>query len=97
MDNDGLLNGSDPDVDGGVARSGPLRARYIGDRLVNSDPNELDIDDDRLAAAGFVISVVKVSHALLGRLFTAPLGNAKELSNFGQPHKHSLNESLHSL
>lgn len=49
VDNDGIPNGDDRNVDGGVPTSGPLRGRYIGDRLPNNHPAERDIDDDGLA------------------------------------------------
>lgn len=48
LDNDGLLNGEDRNVDGGIARSGPLTGRYIGDRYNNDDAREKDIDSDGL-------------------------------------------------
>ena len=49
VDNDGLLNGADRNIDGGTARSGPLKGRYIGDRLNNDDASETDMDADGLA------------------------------------------------
>lgn len=48
VDNDGIPNGLDRNVDGGVAKSGPKRGRYVGDRLRNSAPTERDIDADGL-------------------------------------------------
>lgn len=49
VDNDGLLNGADRNIDGGTARSGPLKGRYIGDRLNNDNAAEADMDADGLA------------------------------------------------
>jgi hypothetical protein len=49
VDNDGILNGADRNIDGGIAQSGPLRGRYIGDKLPNNSPQELDMDADGLA------------------------------------------------
>lgn len=49
VDNDGIPNGNDRNVDGGTAISGPLKGRYIGDRLNNGAKAETDIDDDGLA------------------------------------------------
>lgn len=49
VDNDGLLNGADRNIDGGTARSGPLKGRYIGDRLNNDSASETDMDADGLA------------------------------------------------
>jgi len=49
VDNDGTLNGADRNIDGGMAQSGPLRGRYIGDRLPNDSSQELDMDADGLA------------------------------------------------
>lgn len=46
VDNDGLPNRRDRNVDGGRARRGPLKGRYVGDRLRNDDPAEKDIDGD---------------------------------------------------
>lgn len=48
IDNDGILNGRDRNIDGGISRSGPLRGRYVGDRLPNSHSAELDMDADGL-------------------------------------------------
>ena len=48
-DNDGIPNSNDLNVDGGIAISGPLKGRYIGDRLLNSAKAETDIDGDGLA------------------------------------------------
>lgn len=48
IDNDGIPNGEDRNIDGGIARSGPYRGRYIGDRLPNNHPAEQDMDDDGL-------------------------------------------------
>lgn len=49
IDNDGIPNGLDRNIDGGTARSGPLRGKYIGDRLTNNHPSELDMDADGFA------------------------------------------------
>jgi hypothetical protein len=49
VDNDGISNGLDRNVDGGTAISGPLKGRYIGDRLNNGAKAETDIDNDGLA------------------------------------------------
>jgi hypothetical protein len=49
VDGDGLLNGVDRNIDGGVIASGPMKGRYVGDRLANNDPAELDMDGDGLA------------------------------------------------
>lgn len=46
VDNDGKPNGADRNVDGGRCKKGPLKGKYIGDRLKNDDDRELDIDDD---------------------------------------------------
>jgi hypothetical protein len=46
IDNDGTPNLLDTNVDGGVSKSGPLRGRYIGDRIPNDSLAETDIDDD---------------------------------------------------
>ena len=46
IDNDGIPNSTDTNVDGGLCKSGPLRGRYIGDRLLNDNAAEKDIDDD---------------------------------------------------
>src|SRR5688572_3160964 len=35
VDNDGVPNAYDRNVDGGVARSGPFRGKWVGDRLGN--------------------------------------------------------------
>lgn len=48
IDNDGIPNRRDRNVDGGRCKSGRLRGRYIGDRLNNDSPAELDIDADGL-------------------------------------------------
>ena len=49
VDNDRILNRADRNIDGGTARSGPLRGRYIGDNLANDSSQELDMDADGLA------------------------------------------------
>lgn len=49
VDNDGIPNKADRNVDGGKCKKGPFKGKYIGDRLRNDDPRELDIDDDGLA------------------------------------------------
>jgi hypothetical protein len=49
VDSDGLLNGADRNIDGGTAKSGPLKGRYIGDRLNNDNASETDMDADGLA------------------------------------------------
>jgi hypothetical protein len=49
IDNDGLPNAFDPNVDGGIALFGPYKGKYIGDRLDNDNPAELDIDGDNQA------------------------------------------------
>ena len=46
IDNDGVPNSLDSNIDGGQSKSGPLRGRYIGDRIPNDSLAELDIDDD---------------------------------------------------
>ena len=46
VDGDGIPNGEDPNVDGGVCRRGPFKGDYVGDRLRNGAPAELDIDAD---------------------------------------------------
>lgn len=46
IDNDGIPNSLDLNIDGGLCKSGPLRGRYIGDRIPNDSLAELDIDDD---------------------------------------------------
>jgi hypothetical protein len=46
VDNDGIPNGKDRNVDGGRCRKGRLKGRYIGDRLSNGSRGELDIDAD---------------------------------------------------
>jgi hypothetical protein len=51
VDGDGVLNGADRNIDGGVATSGPLKGRYVGDRLLNGDSAELDMDADGLPDA----------------------------------------------
>ena len=48
VDGDGIPNGIDHNVDGGVARSGPYRHHFVGDRLPNRNPFEKDIDGDGL-------------------------------------------------
>jgi len=48
IDNDGVINGRDRNIDGGTARSGPLRGKYVGDRLANNHTAELDMDADGL-------------------------------------------------
>ncbi len=48
VDNDGIPNGRDRNIDGGTARSGPLRGKFIGDRLPNNHTAELDMDADGL-------------------------------------------------
>ena len=48
VDNDGIPNRLDDNVDGGIAISGPLRGRWVGDHLRNDDPLEKDIDGDGL-------------------------------------------------
>jgi hypothetical protein len=48
VDNDGIPNGRDRNIDGGTARSGPLRGKFIGDRLPNAHSAELDMDADGL-------------------------------------------------
>jgi hypothetical protein len=49
VDNDGTPNKADRNVDGGKCKKGPFKGKYIGDRLRNDHPRELDIDDDGLA------------------------------------------------
>jgi hypothetical protein len=49
VDNDGIPNRADRNVDGGRCKKGKFKGEYIGDRLKNDDPRELDIDDDGLA------------------------------------------------
>jgi hypothetical protein len=46
VDGDGIPNGTDRNVDGGVCRRGPFKGLYVGDRLANDSPRELDIDGD---------------------------------------------------
>ncbi len=48
IDGDGILNGADRNVDGGICRKGPLKGKYVGDRLKNDDFSEKDIDADGL-------------------------------------------------
>ncbi len=48
IDNDAIPNGADRNVDGGKCKKGKFKGKYIGDRLRNDDPRELDIDDDGL-------------------------------------------------
>ena len=49
VDNDGILNGADRNIDGGTAKSSPLSGQYIGDTLPNNSAQELDMDADGLA------------------------------------------------
>lgn len=49
IDNDGMTNGRDRNIDGGTARSGPLRGKYVGDKLPNNHSAEIDMDADGLA------------------------------------------------
>lgn len=48
VDGDGTRNSDDPNVDGGVCKRGPLKGKYVGDRLKNSAFAEKDIDGDKL-------------------------------------------------
>jgi len=48
IDNDAIPNGADRNVDGGKCKKGKFKGKYIGDRMRNDDPRELDIDDDGL-------------------------------------------------
>jgi hypothetical protein len=48
VDNDGVPNGADLNIDGGIAKSGPLKGQYIGDRIANDNAAELDMDADGL-------------------------------------------------
>lgn len=48
VDGDGISNGSDLNADGGVCRRGPLKGRYVGDRLLNDNARENDMDADGL-------------------------------------------------
>src|SRR5678810_231281 len=48
IDNDGIPNALDDNVDGGIAKSGPFRGRWVGDHKRNDDPSEKDIDGDGL-------------------------------------------------
>ncbi len=48
VDGDGIPNGLDKNVDGGIAKSGPRRGKFVGDRLNNNAPGEKDIDGDGL-------------------------------------------------
>lgn len=49
VDGDGIPNVADRNVDGGKCRKGPLKGKYVGDRLSNGSSGEKDIDDDGLA------------------------------------------------
>ena len=48
VDGDGIPNGKDRNVDGGICLKGPHKGKFVGDRLSNGDPSELDIDGDSL-------------------------------------------------
>jgi hypothetical protein len=48
IDGDGIRNHADRNIDGGVVRTGPLRGRFVGDRLRNDHRMELDMDADGL-------------------------------------------------
>ncbi len=46
VDGDGIPNRKDRNVDGGVCKKGPLKGKFVGDKLRNDDPKEKDIDGD---------------------------------------------------
>lgn len=46
VDGDGIVNRKDRNIDGGVCEKGPLKGKFVGDKLRNDDPKEKDIDGD---------------------------------------------------
>lgn len=46
VDGDSKRNGNDPNVDGGICRKGRLKGKFVGDRFRNDDSREKDIDGD---------------------------------------------------